>query len=93
MENKSCFQRIKLEVLFYILEGLINYPFFNLFQVRVFSGYIKDIEDKPSETPWGAKMPFAKVMAEFNNSENVIISVCFFTLMSGSCRLDSVSND
>jgi len=38
------------------------------FKVRVFSGYIKDIEDKPSETPWGAKMPFAKVMAEFNNS-------------------------
>ena len=34
-------------------------------------------------------MPFAKVMAEFNNSENVIISV----IMSGSCHLDSASND
>ena len=38
-------------------------------------------------------MPFAKVMAEFNNSENVIISVCFFTLMSGSCHLNRASND
>lgn len=33
------------------------------FQVRVFSGYIKEIEDKPSETVWGKKMPFANEMA------------------------------
>jgi len=38
------------------------------FKVRVYSGYIKDIEDKPSGTPWGSKMPFANMMAEFSNS-------------------------
>lgn len=38
------------------------------FKVRVFSGYIKDIEEKPSSTPWGAKMPFQQLMAEFSNS-------------------------
>jgi actin related protein 2/3 complex subunit 1A/1B len=40
------------------------------FKVRVFSGYVKDIEDKPSSTPWGSKMPFANLMAEFSNSLN-----------------------
>jgi len=38
------------------------------FKVRVYSGYIKDIESKPSPTPWGTKMPFANLMAEFSNS-------------------------
>ena len=28
------------------------------FKVRVFSAYVKDIEEKPSATPWGNKMPF-----------------------------------
>ena len=28
------------------------------FKVRVYSGYVKDIEEKPSGTPWGSKMPF-----------------------------------
>lgn len=37
------------------------------FKVRVFSGYVKDIEPKPSSTPWGAKMPFAHMLAEFSN--------------------------
>merc|ERR1712109_396635 len=40
------------------------------FKVRVSSGYIKDIEPKPSATPWGAKMPFAHMLAEFSNSIN-----------------------
>ena len=38
------------------------------FKVRVFSAYIKDIEQKPSPTEWGAKMPFANLMTEFSNS-------------------------
>jgi len=38
------------------------------FKVRVFSGYVKDIESKPSPTPWGSKMPFANMLAEFSNS-------------------------
>ena len=28
------------------------------FKVRVFSAYVKDIEEKPTATPWGNKMPF-----------------------------------
>jgi len=38
------------------------------FKVRVFSGFIKDIEERPSETPWGKKMPIGQLMAEFSNS-------------------------
>jgi len=38
------------------------------FKVRIFSAYIKDIEQKPSGTDWGSKMPFANLMAEFSNS-------------------------
>jgi len=38
------------------------------FKVRVYSGYIKDIEPKPSPTPWGNKMSFANMLAEFSNS-------------------------
>ena len=38
------------------------------FKVRVFSGFIKDIEERPSETPWGKKMPIGQLMAEFTNS-------------------------
>lgn len=35
------------------------------FRARVFSGYIKDIEDKPSATVWGKKMTFGNLMQEF----------------------------
>lgn len=41
------------------------------FKVRVFSGYVKDIEERPSATPWGGKMPFQNLMAEFSNSLHV----------------------
>lgn len=34
------------------------------FKARVFSGYIKDIEPKPSSTIWGKKMTFGNVMQE-----------------------------
>ena len=38
------------------------------FKTRVFSAYVKEIEEKPKETPWGKKMPFGHVMAEFSNA-------------------------
>ena len=38
------------------------------FKVRVYSGYVKEVEEKPSVTPWGSKMPFQNMMAEFSNS-------------------------
>lgn len=38
------------------------------FKVHIYSGYIKDIEPKPTATEWGAKMSFGNIMAEFTNS-------------------------
>lgn len=40
------------------------------FKVRVFSAYIKEIEERPSSTSWGSKMPLGLMMAEFSNSTN-----------------------
>jgi len=40
------------------------------YKVRVFSAYIKDIEDQPSPTIWGNRMPLGNLMAEFKNSAN-----------------------
>jgi actin related protein 2/3 complex subunit 1A/1B len=37
------------------------------FKARVYSGYVKEIEDKPEATPWGKKMPFGQLMAEKSN--------------------------
>jgi actin related protein 2/3 complex subunit 1A/1B len=50
------------------------------YKVRVFSGHINDIEEKPNETRWGNEMKFHTLMAEFSNSFNGggwIHSVCF----------------
>ena len=35
----------------------------------MFSGWVKEVEEKPTATCWGAKMPFGELMAEFNSSE------------------------
>jgi actin related protein 2/3 complex subunit 1A/1B len=37
------------------------------FKTRVYSAYIKDVEEKPSATSWGSKMPFGNLMAEFSS--------------------------
>ncbi|KAM9394492.1 actin-related protein 2/3 complex subunit 1A-A isoform 2-T2 [Pholidichthys leucotaenia] len=39
------------------------------FSCRVFSAYIKDIEDKPGPTAWGTKMPFGELMLEHKDSD------------------------
>lgn len=38
------------------------------FKVRVFSAYIKDIEDQPGPNAWGSKLPLGQLLAEFPNS-------------------------
>lgn len=38
------------------------------YKVRVFSAYIKDIEQQPTPTPWGTKMPLGQMLGEFKNS-------------------------
>jgi actin related protein 2/3 complex subunit 1A/1B len=35
------------------------------FKARVFSAYIKEVDEKPNSTAWGSKMPFGNMMAEF----------------------------
>ena len=35
---------------------------------RVFSTYVKEIEEKPAATSWGKKMTFGTCMAEFTDS-------------------------
>ncbi|KAG1668330.1 Actin-related protein 2/3 complex subunit 1A [Nymphon striatum] len=37
------------------------------FKARVFSGYIKEVDQKPTATPWGTKMNLGNLMAEFSN--------------------------
>ena len=48
------------------------------YKVRVFSGYLKDYEPKPSATAWGNNMKFNQVMAEFSNSIHVSKNKIFF---------------
>ena len=32
------------------------------FKCRIFSAYIKEVEERPAPTPWGSKMPFGELM-------------------------------
>ena len=36
------------------------------FKARVFSGWVKGVDDKPGACSWGDKFPFGDVLAEFN---------------------------
>ncbi|CAL8083516.1 unnamed protein product [Orchesella dallaii] len=38
------------------------------FKVRIYSAYIKDIEDKPQSTCWGSKMPLGQLMTDLPNN-------------------------
>jgi len=40
------------------------------FKVRVYSGFIREIEGKPSPTAWGNRMPMGNLMTEFSNSQS-----------------------
>lgn len=47
------------------------------FHCRIFSTYIKDIEDKPGPTAWGAKMPFGEVLLDHKDCGGWVHSVSF----------------
>ncbi|KAG7334704.1 hypothetical protein KOW79_001300 [Hemibagrus wyckioides] len=47
------------------------------FHCRVFSTYIKEIEDKPGPTPWGVKMPFGEMLLENKDCGGWVHSVAF----------------
>ena len=38
------------------------------FKCRVFSAYIKEVDEKPASAPWGSKMPFGQLMSAFGGS-------------------------
>jgi actin related protein 2/3 complex subunit 1A/1B len=38
------------------------------FKARVFSTYVKDVEEKPSDSVWGNKMNFGSLLADFSNT-------------------------
>ncbi|MGH0157739.1 UNVERIFIED_CONTAM: hypothetical protein FKN15_058329 [Acipenser sinensis] len=60
------------------------------FKCRIFSTYIKEVEEKPSPTPWGSKMPFGELMFESSGTDGWVHSICF----SGSGgRVAWVSHD
>ncbi|XP_056682078.1 actin-related protein 2/3 complex subunit 1A-A-like [Monodelphis domestica] len=63
-----------------------------LLECRVFSAYIKEVDEKPASTPWGTKMPFDQLMSEFGHigSGGWVHRVSFST--SGN-HLASISHD
>lgn len=46
------------------LNSSISHPDLN----RVFSAYIKEVEEKPGPTSWGSKMPFGEMLFESGGS-------------------------
>ncbi|XP_049575984.1 actin-related protein 2/3 complex subunit 1A isoform X1 [Syngnathus scovelli] len=60
------------------------------FKCRVFSAYIKEVEEKPGPTPWGSKMPFGAVLAEFGGAglepHQMSVFACVCKTTFGACR-------
>ena len=42
------------------------------FKCRVFSTYIKEVDEKPASTPWGGKMLFSQLMSEYGGRAHVV---------------------
>ncbi|VDP54029.1 unnamed protein product [Heligmosomoides polygyrus] len=59
------------------------------FRARVFSAWVKEVDEKPSPNPWGSKMPFGQLMAEFQVSG----WVHHVTFSPSGCRLAFVAHD
>ncbi|KAM4034116.1 actin-related protein 2/3 complex subunit 1A-like isoform 2-T5 [Anomaloglossus baeobatrachus] len=53
------------------------------FHCRIFSTYVKEIEEKPSATLWGTKMPFGELLFERGNNGGWVHGVSFSP--SGQC--------
>ncbi|NWQ83656.1 ARC1B protein, partial [Columbina picui] len=60
------------------------------FKCRIFSAYIKEVEERPSPTPWGSKMPFGELMFESSSSCGWVHSICF---SASGTRVAWVSHD
>ncbi|KAA8585752.1 hypothetical protein FQN60_004446, partial [Etheostoma spectabile] len=75
----TCVKWSPLENKFALGSGarLISVCYFEKENDWVFSAYIKDIEDKPGPTAWGAKMPFGEVLMEHKDCGGWVHSVSF----------------
>eukprot|EP01137_Pigoraptor_chileana_P011427 Opistho-2@62302 len=60
------------------------------FKARIFSGYIKERDEKPKATCWGSRMPFGECLKEFSTGGGWVHSVAFSA--SGD-RLAFVTHD
>ncbi|KAM4692291.1 LOW QUALITY PROTEIN: actin-related protein 2/3 complex subunit 1B-like [Rhinophrynus dorsalis] len=47
------------------------------FQCRIFSAYVKEIEEKPSPTLWGTKIPFGELLYQKGEQGGWVHGVCF----------------
>lgn len=59
------------------------------FHTRVFSAWVKEVDEKPAPNPWGSKMPFGQLMGEYNVG-GWVHQVSF---SPSGCRLAWVSHD
>nr|CAD2173191.1 unnamed protein product [Meloidogyne enterolobii] len=59
------------------------------FTTRVFSAYVKEVDDKPSPNPWGTKMPFGELLKEYKTG-GWVNDVAF---SPSGCRLAWVCHD
>ncbi|VDN27903.1 unnamed protein product [Gongylonema pulchrum] len=59
------------------------------FKARVFSAYVKEVDEKPSPNPWGSKMPFGALMCEVK-CPAWVHHVAF---SPSGCRMAYVSHD
>uniref|UniRef100_A0A1B6CGM3 Actin-related protein 2/3 complex subunit n=1 Tax=Clastoptera arizonana TaxID=38151 RepID=A0A1B6CGM3_9HEMI len=75
------------------------------FKVRVFSAYVKEVEEPPPSTPWGSKIVLGQLLAEFRNSplgggwiHSIKFSgdgnrICWVSHDSSVCIVDSTRNN
>uniref|UniRef100_A0A1I7XSB6 Arp2/3 complex 41 kDa subunit n=1 Tax=Heterorhabditis bacteriophora TaxID=37862 RepID=A0A1I7XSB6_HETBA len=59
------------------------------FKARVFSAWVKEVDEKPSPNPWGSKMPFGQLLGEYS-AGGWVHNVSF---SPSGCRLIWVSHD
>lgn len=69
-DEKPCQRRLSLLCFLFCFLSFFAFPLPTSPSAasRVFSAYIKEVEEKPGPTPWGSKMPFGAVLAEFGGA-------------------------
>ena len=55
---------------------------------RVFSAYVKEVDEKPAATVWGKKMTFGNLMAEFSSGGGKLTGPVHASLRSLLGKMD-----